>query len=193
MGLYDSSIVVPVAGQPISVGSYGIPVRDAILDLDERLGVREAAEALPASLNVQGNGVNSLTNTINAWQTLTANPASLVVTNPSSVFNLVCMVYFGGWMQVGAGGGGDLRMGINVTGGVTSDPDPGANSPVGYGLMPLVSSLTVEQKMGMFELIIPAGAAAVTLTAQGRRTSNASTTACQINYPAINVIPWRYQ
>jgi hypothetical protein len=41
MGTYDN-IIVPVTGQPVSVGLFGVPVRDAIRDLDVRVGALEA-------------------------------------------------------------------------------------------------------------------------------------------------------
>ena len=188
MGAYDALIGVPVQGQPISSGGYGIPVRDAIIDLDARVSVREAAEALPAAVSAAGGSGNSVTAAINTWQTITPNGAAVAITNPSTTFDLMCLVFFGCWLSIATSG--DVRMGINVTGGVTSDPDPGSNSPVGFGLLPLTSSSSAQGQMGMFQLLIPAGAGAVTLTAQARRSvANAATA----NYPSINVIPWRYQ
>lgn len=38
MGNYDS-IGIPISGQPISSGNYGVKVRDAIIDLDARVSV----------------------------------------------------------------------------------------------------------------------------------------------------------
>lgn len=37
MGNYENGIVLPTSGQPISVSTYGVPVRDAIIDLDRRV------------------------------------------------------------------------------------------------------------------------------------------------------------
>lgn len=37
MGTYDALIAIPVQGQPISTSQYGIPVRNAINDLDTRV------------------------------------------------------------------------------------------------------------------------------------------------------------
>jgi hypothetical protein len=37
MGTYEAGITIPVPGQPIGASGYGIPVRDAIIDLDRRL------------------------------------------------------------------------------------------------------------------------------------------------------------
>jgi hypothetical protein len=41
MGSYDN-IVLPVSGQPISSGQFGVPVKAAINDIDTRLGGLEA-------------------------------------------------------------------------------------------------------------------------------------------------------
>lgn len=187
MADYDD-IVVPVQGQPISSSGFGNKVRDYIIDLGVRMGIREAAEELPAPWSAAGGNGNSVTAAINTWQTLTPNGVSLVVTNPSIQFDLVCMVYFGAWMQIATAG--SVRFGLNITGGVTSDPDPGANSPVGFGLMPLTSAANSQQCTGLFQMTIPAGAAAVTLTGQGFRSI---ANAASVNYPAINVVPQQYR
>lgn len=42
MGNYDTLISTPVPNQPISTSQYGIPVRNAILDLDNRATLLEA-------------------------------------------------------------------------------------------------------------------------------------------------------
>jgi hypothetical protein len=44
--------------------------------------------------------------------------------------------------------------------------------------------------MGFFQITIPPGAAAVTLTAQGARSNGTAT--AQVNYPTIHVAPDRY-
>lgn len=185
---YDD-ITVPVPGQPIPSSGFGIKVRNYIIELGQRMGVREAAEQIPAPTSGTGGNSNPITAAINVWQTIGPNGVAVNVTNPSTTFTMVCLVFFGGWMNIATSG--NVRMGINVTGGVTSDPEPGPNSPVGFGMMPLTSVAAVSQQcMGMFQLEIPPGVAAVTLTAQGQR-SVANT--ANINYPAINVIPIRYQ
>jgi hypothetical protein len=187
MADYDD-IALPVKGQPISSTGFGVKARNAIIDLGRRMGIREAAEQLPSSVSVQGNGINSITAAINTWQTMPSFPASVNITNPSTTFNLVCFVFFGAWMQIATSG--TIRMGINVTGGVTADPDPGVNSPVGWGLVPMTSSAGSDQHSGMFQLTIPPNVAAVNLNAQGMRSA---ANAAQVNYPSINVIPWRYE
>lgn len=188
MADYDD-IVIPTAGQPVSSSTFGKKVRDYIIDLGARMTVREAAEELPSPISGTGGNSNSITAAINTWQTIGPNGVAVNVTNPSTIFDLICLVFFGGWMNIATAG--NLRMGINVTGGVTSDPEPGFNSPVGFGMMPITSVAGLSQQcMGMFQLEIPAGAATVTLTAQGQRSA---ANAANINYPAINVIPIRYR
>lgn len=189
MGNYDSLIAVPVPGQPISAGAYGIPVRNAILDLDTRMSLRETAEILPANQSATGGGVNSVTAAVNVWQDLTAFPASVVMTNPSTDFDLVVNVHFGAWMSASAG---DVRMGIVLSGGLTvATPGPGVNNVIGWGLLPTTSQTTVDQHNGFMQVIIPAGAAAVTFKAWGMRTNSGAT--AQVNYPSINLVPDRFQ
>jgi hypothetical protein len=188
MGNYDN-IATPIDGQPASVGLFGVPVRDAIRDLDVRLSLREAAELLPANVGVFGNGINNLAGGAAAWTNLPSFPAVVAMTNPSADFDLVCNVYFGCWMQTSAG---DVRMGIVLSGGVTvSPPAPGVNNVTGWGLMPMTTQTTADQHMGFMQVVIPAGAAAVTFTAQGARSNGAA--AAQVNYPTINVVPDRFQ
>jgi hypothetical protein len=186
---YDD-IVIPVPEQPISSSLFGKKVRDYIIDLGIRMGIREAAEELPPAVKFAGNGTNLLTASAGVWQNLPTTPASVVITNPSTTFRLVCMVFFGAWMQTNVG---NVRASINVTGGVTSDPDPGDNSVAGFGMMPLTSSATPHNQVGVFQLDIPPGAAAVTLTMQGQRSTAAGGTNMAINYPTINVMPQRYE
>lgn len=189
MGTYDSLIAVPVQGQKVSSGAYGIPMRNAILDLDRRLLLREAAEVLPANVGSYGNGVNTMVGGASVWTAMPSFPVSVVMTNPSPDFDLVCNVFFGAWMSTSAG---DVRMGIVLSGGLTvSPPAPGVNNVTGWGLMAYTFSTTSDQHMGFMQVTIPAGAAAVTFTAQGSRSNGAAT--AQINYPTINVVPDRFQ
>lgn len=68
MGAYDS-IAIPVKGQPISSGAYGIPVRDAILDLDRRVSASDSSS---------GTGRASATSSL--VLTTTTETTGLVVT-----------------------------------------------------------------------------------------------------------------
>lgn len=189
MGTYDSLIAIPVQGQKVSSGAYGIAMRDALIDIDRRLLLREAAEILPANVGTYGNGVNTLAGGAGVWTAMPSFPAAVVMTNPSSDFALVCNVFFGAWMVASAG---DVRMGIVLSGGLTvSPPAPGVNNVTGWGLMPHTASTTADQHNGFMQVTIPAGAAAVTFTAQGARSNGAAT--CQVNYPTINVVPDRFQ
>lgn len=189
MGTYDSLIAIPVQGQKVSSGAYGKPVRDAIIDLDRRLLLQEAASILPANVGAFGNGINTMVGAAAAYTTMPSFPVSVAMTNPSSDFDLVCNVFFGAWMQTSVG---DVRMGITLSGGLTvSTPAPGANQPTGWGLFPLTASTTGDQHMGFMQVTIPAGAAAVTFTGVGARSNGTAT--AQINYPTINVVPDRFQ
>jgi hypothetical protein len=55
-GTYDALIQIPVDGQPVSVDQYGIPVRNAILDLDARV-ISLAGLGIPgAAVTTGSNG-----------------------------------------------------------------------------------------------------------------------------------------
>ncbi len=192
MGTYDS-IAVPVDGQKISVDTYGIPVRDAIRDLDIRMSLREAAELLPESVSAANmtNTTGTFSGTAATFSALTVNPISCIMTNPSTIFDLVCNVYFGAWMNVASAA--QVRLGVLLTGGVSAGPNSGfgvPNQPVGAGLSPQSSSANLDQHVGFFQCIIPAGAAAVTFAIHGYRSSAVATV---IQYPTIYVVPDRYQ
>jgi hypothetical protein len=187
MGNYDN-IAVPVLGQKISVGTFGIPVRDAIRDLDARMSLREAAELLPANVSQYGNGINVMVGGANVWTTMPSFPVSVVMTNPSSDFKLICNVFFGAWLQASVG---DSRIGVALSGGLTvATPTLGPNQPTGWGLVPMTTQTTADQHMGFFQVEIPAGAAAVTFTAMGMRSNGTAT--ANVNYPTIHVVPDRF-
>lgn len=191
MADYDN-ISIPVQGQPISSGTFGIPVRDAILDLAARMAVREAAEDLPVAVSVanSSNTTGTFSTAAATWAALSVNPISCVMTNPSTAFDLVCNVHYGAWMSIAATA--QARLGVALTGGVTASPSggPGPNQPVGWGLFAETGSTALDQHNGFFQVIIPAGAAAVTFTIQGYRSVANATV---IQYPTIYVVPDRYQ
>lgn len=188
MGSYDD-IAIPIPGQKISVGTFGVPVRNAIRNLDSRVSLREAAELLPANVTAFGNGNNTLAGAATVYTTLPTNPASAVMANPSTDFNLVVNVFFGCWMSVTSG---DVRMGIALSGGLTISPpnNPGVNQPSGHGLYPFTQSTSLDQHMGFMQVTIPPNVAAVTFTAQGSRSIGTAT--AQVNYPSINLVPDRF-
>lgn len=195
MGTYDASIGVPISGQPISSGGYGVPVRNAILDLDNRVGIREAATQLPASASATSNAAaGTFSASAGVWAVLPGNPLSLNFTNPSTVFTLVCNVYFGAWMRNSTSttlSTTQARFGLQLSGGVTATVGvPGANQPTGWGMYPATTNPQLDQHNGFFQMLIPPSVAAVTLTAMGYRSA---ATFVEFMYPTINVVPDRYQ
>lgn len=191
MGNYDS-IQVPVKGQPISSGGFGGPVRDAIVDMDMRVALLEASLILPEAVRGAGSNVNNVTAAVNTWQTLTASVwPTMQMTNPSDTFDLVCLVQYGAWMICSSG---SVRFGVLLTGGLSGGPDPGNPGPAGWGMVPLESSGTTfsSQHHASFSIVIPAGAAPVTFTPQGQRSSSSAGT-YGVNYPSIEIMPVRFQ
>jgi hypothetical protein len=188
MGNYDD-IAAPVSGQPISAGMFGIPVRNAVRDLDVRVALLEAAQVLPLSLRGAAAGNNVFAPAINTWSNLpTSTWGTVQMTNPSPDFDLMCLVSFGAWMSSTSG---SVRMGVLLTGGVSAGPDPAVNSVAGWGMMPLEGANSqLVQHAGSFSLIIPKGAAAVTFTAQGYRSATGTH---NINFPTIEITPIRFQ
>jgi hypothetical protein len=58
-GTYDALIQIPVDGQPASVDQYGVPVRNAILDLDARV-IAVAGLGIPvAPVSTSSNGTTT--------------------------------------------------------------------------------------------------------------------------------------
>ena len=184
-------IAPPVQGQPVSSSLFGQKVIDAITDMDLRIALREAQLELPASVTATagGAGTNTCAGTANVWNNLPTNALTASITNPSDIFNLRCLVFQGAWLDSDTG---TIRFGINITGGVVSDPNPGTNSAAGWGMVPHAGVTgSVTQHSGAFQLLIPAGAAAVNFTGQYMRSSASGTQ--QVNYATLEVVPWRYE
>lgn len=60
MGAYENLIQLPISGQPISVSQYGIPVRNAIMDLDRRISAYDASTGVGKAYSTS---ILALTNT----------------------------------------------------------------------------------------------------------------------------------
>lgn len=60
MGTYDTTIQIPITKQPVSASQFGIPVRNAILDLDARVSDLEALNGpwIPYSATISGSTTN---------------------------------------------------------------------------------------------------------------------------------------
>lgn len=63
-GTYDALIGIPISGQPISSGAYGIPVRAAIIDLDRRLLAMESTNAVGKVFSTTNATLTSATETL---------------------------------------------------------------------------------------------------------------------------------
>lgn len=142
---------------------------------------------LPASQSVGGAGGNTITSI--TFAALPTTPLSLVVTNPSSVYNLEVDVTFGAWVASG-NTAVQLQGGVAGSGGMTWAADSvGAGGPVSNGQVILTQNADAHSARNGFTVIIPAGAAAVTFTLQAKRTSASGT---QIfNQPFLQVQPRR--
>lgn len=192
MGAYDS-IQVPIQGQPASASLFGNAVRNALIDVDARLSIVENLTApMPDPVKIGANGVNSITSAVGVWANLPTNTFSAQIANPSTVFDMWCIVLFGAWM-IGQQTG-NVRMSLLISGGVSVTEDPIANGLAAYGMMPLEGDSVAgntRQHMGAFSLKIPAGAATVTFVPRVQH-STSPTTPHQCNYPSLEIMPYRF-
>lgn len=122
-GTYDALIQIPVDGQPVSVDQYGIPVRNAILDLDARV-------TSVAGLGIPGAAVTTGTNgtaTSGTTETYDAVLATYVFTAIAGVRYRVTLAGRGGNCTVAAD---RFSLGLRYT--VGGGTPTSANTLVGH-------------------------------------------------------------
>jgi hypothetical protein len=187
MGLYDALIATPIPGQPISAGSFGVPVRNAILDLDNRLAVREAAEALPPPQTAFVASTIAITS--GSFAALPSpGPLQLTITNPSNVFDLEIDVTHSAWISIG--GATDVRGGLAATGGMSFGPVAfGSGGAVAYSDTLFSQTTATTMQRVNLSIRIPAGAAAITFAVQAMRSTSGS---ANYNYPTLRIQPRRF-
>jgi hypothetical protein len=188
MGAYDSLIQVPVPGQAISVSQYGVPVRDAILDIDDRL--EEATYELPNEQTGYGAGANTIVSGANVWADLPTFPSAGSITNPHPSREMLCTVTYGAWLGATTGG---VRIFPVFSGAVTlAGGSLGTgNGPEGWGEVPLSSLLAgTESGFAASTVTVPA-AGVLNFKIQALRSIASGTQ--QVNYATIRVNPLRYK
>ncbi len=144
---------------------------------------------LPAGINLGGVGSNVITSL--TFAALPSSPLSGSITNPSSVYNLECDVTFGAWVAAGVSTI-QLQGGVALSGGMSVAADAlGSGGPVATGQLILTQNVDPHSAQSGFQVIIPAGAAAVTFTVQAKRTG---VNAAQFIYnaPYLQVQPRRF-
>lgn len=143
---------------------------------------------LPTAVNVGGVGSNVITST--GFAALPSSPLSGAITNPSSVYNLECDVTFGAWVAAGATTM-QLQGGVALSGGMSVAADAlGSGGIVATGQLILTQNVDPHSAQSSFQVIIPAGAAAVTFTVQAKRTVATGTSI--YNAPYLTVQPRRF-
>lgn len=184
------TITLPIQGQPISSSGFGIPVKNAIENLDARLTIREALENIPDDVVATIAGTIAITAT-SAATLPSPGPLSVAFTNPSSEFDLVVDLSFSAWMSCGTST--SVQAGVAASGGMTWNYNqfnvggPIANSDNLFS----AGAVTMQQKSG-YPVRIPAGAAAVTFTVQAFRSGGTTTTLPSYNYPTLRITPRAY-
>ncbi len=174
--------------------SLGLPYPASTDDPDVPADIQALADALNTILNVPapqavgGAGANTITSLTMA--ALPTTPISLVVTNPSSVYNLEVDITFGAWVASG-NTSVQCQAGVAASGGMTFAADSiGGGGPVAQGQLILTQNVDAHSAESGFQVIIPAGAAAVTFAVQARRSSALGT---QIfNQPFLRAQPRRF-
>ncbi len=174
--------------------ALGFPYPSSSDDPDIPADIQALADALnafltlPAGINVGGVGTNTITSL--TFAALPSSPLSGTITNPSSVYNLECDVYFGAWIAAGATTM-QLQGGVALSGGMSVAPDAlGSGGPVALGQVILTQNVDPHSARSGFPVIIPAGAAAVTFTVQAKRT--VATGSSIYNAPYLTVQPRRF-
>lgn len=151
--------------------------------------IQNLAAALDTLLNMPAD----VNNFINAQLTITSTsfaalptPLTVSFTNPSSVYKLVVDVQISAWLSAATN---DVRAGLAASGGVTFTPALGSGGAIANSENMYTSTAGTQCAVTIPNIIIPAGAAAVTFAMQAMRSTSGTQL---VSYPAIRVIPRRY-
>lgn len=174
MGIYYPSSVDPPNG-PTQMQALATNV-DTLLDLPD---------------DVAGFVNSTIAVTATSFATLPSpGPLAISITNPSSVYNLEIDVTFSAWMTVGATTT-SVTAGIQGSGGMTwAAAGFGSGGPIANSDNLFTNSAQFVQQAGHFPVIIPAGAAALTLTMHAFRSNTGASAA--VNYPTLRAKPRRF-
>lgn len=161
--------------------------------------VWEDIQALATSVDTLLDLPDAVASSVNATISVTATalatlptPLSISITNPSAVYNMEVGVSFSAWLTVATDQATAITVGVAGSGGMTwGAASFGAGGPIGNSDNLFFNggpSFTMQHSE--YPIIIPAGAAAVTLTMQAFRSNTTRATNC--NYPTLRAKPRRF-
>lgn len=155
------------------------------------------AESVDTLLDLPDAVAGSVNSTIAVTATSLATlpspgPLAISITNPSADYDMEVDVSFSGWLNVAVDTQTTITVGVAGSGGMTwGAASFGAGGPITnsdnlfFNAGPAFSMQHSE-----YPIIIPAGAAAVTLTMQAFRSNTTRATNC--NYPTLRAKPRRF-
>lgn len=174
---------------------WGIPYPESTDDVILWTKLQAMAEAIDTILTIPdpvsngANGSNTITST--SYAALPTTPISVSITNPSSVYRLLVDVRISAWMASTVTTV-ELTASVNGSGGMTFAAGSTGNGHAVAQSENLLTTLgsTAQQYASSVPIIIPAGAAAVTLAMYAKRNSASGTQS--LLQPVIRAIPMRF-
>ncbi len=157
--------------------------------------IQATAESVNTLLDLPDSVTSQVTNTITVTATALATlpspgPLAISITNPSAEYNLEVDVQFSAWLTLAATTT-SLTVGVAGSGGMTwGAASFGAGGPVTNSDNLFYNGTVFTQQHSEYPIIIPAGAAAVTLTMQAFRSNTGAAANC--NYPILRAKPRRF-
>ncbi len=158
--------------------------------------IQATAESVNTLLDLPDDvsGVVSSTVAITATSFATLpspGPLAISITNPSADYNMEVDVSFSAWMAITTATTTSLTVGVAGSGGMTWAAGAfGAGGPLANSDNLFTNSTAFVMCHSEYPIIIPAGAAAVTLTMQAFRSNTTNPT--NANYPTLRAKPRRF-
>ena len=142
---------------------------------------------LPLVVTAFGNGLNTVTST--TFAVLPTTTCTAAITNPHPTATLLCLVHYGAWMAVTAGGA-DARIAVDISGSVTIAAGIGGGGAIGYGEIPICSTTPSDQFSAVITVELPPSATAATFKVYSMRSAASGTQS--VNYPTLRLVPLYY-
>lgn len=151
------------------------------------------AESVDTLLDLPDAVAGLVNNTISVTATALATlptPLSISITNPSADYNMEVDVSFSAWLLLGATTT-SITVGVAGSGGMTWGASSfGAGGPIANSDNMFYNGTVFVMQRSEYPVIIPAGAAALTLTMQAFRSNTGASANC--NYPTLRAKPRRF-